>query len=129
MGLDMNMIVFTKENFLVRATPYPEIVEIGVGGQSFSLEVWNTGSKSLSAATLKVQYHPKGAWWASSLTGSLLTHGEGSALATLASGAKGVAVLDVKGIYALQLTFTCSGDWNTSYPKDETYLHLYGIHS
>ena len=111
---------------MVRATPYPQVEALGVGGQIFSLEIQNIGTKSLASASLKIQYHPKGNWWVSSLTGSLLLRGEGTPIATLAAGAKGVAILDVKGIYAMQLTFVCSGNWNDSYPNDETYLNLYG---
>lgn len=123
------MITYTKERLLVKATPFPETLKIGVGGSAFSVEIQNTGSLPLASATLKVQYHPKGDWWDSSLTGGLLISSEGSAIATLASGAKAVAVLNTKGIFALQFTFLCSGNWNTSFPNDQTTLNIFGCHS
>lgn len=114
---------------LVKATPYPKIHEIGVGGSIFAVEFQNVGSIALASATLKVRYHPKGEWWASALSGDWLIGTEGAAIATLAPGAKGVSILDTKGIFALQFTLTCAGDWNTSYPNDQTYLNIYGTFS
>lgn len=123
------MITYAKENILVRATPYSDFVEMGAAGNLLTLEFQNIGRLDLADATLKVQYHPKGEWWDSSLTGNLLVKSEGGAIATLASGAKAVAILQTKGIFAMRFTFTCAGNWNTSYPNDETYLNIYGNHS
>jgi len=121
-------MVYTKENLLVKATPYPEVFELGVGGRLLSLEIRNVGSVALASTTLKVQYHPQGEWWNGSLTGSLLVRAEGAALATLAPGTSGVSILDFKGIYAIQLTFLCAGNWNTTNPNAETYLNIYGFY-
>ena len=98
---------------------------LGVGGTfATALEIENTGSQSLAQFEIKYQTHPNGEWWdwlSSFSVGGKVLSIEGSALATLPAGDRGMVLLDTRQVFALQMSAKCSG---TTANGDKTTLDL-----